>query len=152
MAAESANEGPATVNMACPVQQDGPTTLKLQAFINHCGQDVEAKAVFLRVRYLETSDAGELRHSEDYLARYGARGYWLDQLERMRQRPDRYPRASVWAAVAVQAGEHEEAMLWVEKWFDDPWAFASLKVDPTFDSLRSEPRFRALMKKAGLDK
>ena len=56
------------------------------------------------------------------------------------------------AWTAGQAGEYEETMRWVEQWINDPWNFASLKMDPIFYPLRSDPRFQALMKIAGMDK
>ncbi len=48
-------------------------------------------------------------------------------------------------------GEKERAFSWLEKAYQqhDP-ALAQLKVDPSVDNLRSDPRYPALLKKLGL--
>jgi hypothetical protein len=48
-------------------------------------------------------------------------------------------------------GEKERAFAWLEKAYQqhDP-ALAQLKVDPSVDNLRSDPRYPALLKKLGL--
>jgi TolB-like protein len=48
-------------------------------------------------------------------------------------------------------GEKEQAFAWLDKAYQvhDP-ALANLKVDPAFDSLRSDPRYADLLKKVGL--
>ncbi len=55
------------------------------------------------------------------------------------------------AAVYVGLGEKEQAIKWLEKAYEErdsllPW----IKVSPTFDSLRSEPRFQDLVRRIGL--
>ncbi len=52
------------------------------------------------------------------------------------------------ARIYTALGEREQALDWLEQNYR-PLGY--LKVDPTFDSLRSEPRFQALLKKMGLD-
>jgi len=51
----------------------------------------------------------------------------------------------------AMAGEKERAFAWLEKAYQqhDP-ALANLKVDPGFDSLRSDPRYPDLLKRVGL--
>jgi tetratricopeptide (TPR) repeat protein len=57
------------------------------------------------------------------------------------------------AAVYVGLGEKEEAFSWLEKGCSENDArLFYLKADPAFDALRSDPRFKALLKKVGLDK
>ena len=55
--------------------------------------------------------------------------------------------------VYLGRGEKEKALEWLEKCYADRdvqcWF---LKVEPLCDSLRTEPRFQALLKKVGLDK
>jgi len=48
-------------------------------------------------------------------------------------------------------GEKEAAFAWLEKAYQqhDP-TLANLRVDPGFDSLRSDPRYPELLKKVGL--
>ena len=56
------------------------------------------------------------------------------------------------ATIYAGLGENEQAIAWLEKALDegysDFWFF--LGVHPTWDSLRSEPRFQALLRRLGL--
>ena len=50
-------------------------------------------------------------------------------------------------------GEKEEALSWLEKGYsENDVQLIYLKADPAFDALSSDPRFKALLKKVGLDK
>lgn len=64
------------------------------------------------------------------------------------QRATRYVRPLSHVLVHVGRGETAEALDWLERAYAerDPWLTA-LKVDPTFDPLRSEPRFVALIER-----
>ncbi|MBA2647637.1 MAG: protein kinase [Pyrinomonadaceae bacterium] len=55
------------------------------------------------------------------------------------------------ATIYVGLGEKDEALRWLEKAYDDRsgWLGMWLKVDPKFDSLRSDPRFADLMRRVG---
>ncbi|MCH8963282.1 MAG: hypothetical protein IH820_18700 [Bacteroidetes bacterium] len=49
-------------------------------------------------------------------------------------------------------GEREQALDWLEQAYKEHASqFIVLKVTPAFDTLRSEPRFQALLEKVGLD-
>jgi serine/threonine protein kinase/tetratricopeptide (TPR) repeat protein len=50
-------------------------------------------------------------------------------------------------------GKNDQGFKWLEKAYEerDRWLFY-LKIDPVFDSVRSDPRFTALLKKIGLEK
>jgi serine/threonine-protein kinase len=55
------------------------------------------------------------------------------------------------ARIHAALGEKDEAMALLQKVYDDrSESIVWLKVDPTFDSLRKDPRFVELMRKAGL--
>jgi Flp pilus assembly protein TadD len=61
------------------------------------------------------------------------------------------PQARVYVYLGL--GEKSEALDWLEKYYDaQDFACWLLKVDPVYDSVRHEPRFRALLKKLGLDR
>jgi tetratricopeptide (TPR) repeat protein len=55
---------------------------------------------------------------------------------------------SIFARAYLAAGDKEQALTWFERAYDekDPWLFW-LKVWPTLDPIRSEPRFEALLRK-----
>ncbi|MFX0198907.1 MAG: FlgO family outer membrane protein [Candidatus Hodarchaeota archaeon] len=49
-------------------------------------------------------------------------------------------------------GEIEQAFVWLERAYEEHSPmFINLKVDPRFDSVRSDPRLKALLKKVGLE-
>ncbi len=59
------------------------------------------------------------------------------------------------ATIYVGLGEKEQAFIWLQKAFEERsiWQIhLHLKVDPRLDSLHSDPRFTALLKKIGLEK
>jgi hypothetical protein len=51
------------------------------------------------------------------------------------------------------AGDRDLALSWLEKAVDEhaPW-LPELKLEPTYDPFRSDPRFIALLKRVGLEK
>lgn len=49
-------------------------------------------------------------------------------------------------------GEKEQAITWLEKAFAEGRSHMGLKVDPTWDNLRSEPRFQDLLGRIGFPK
>jgi hypothetical protein len=54
------------------------------------------------------------------------------------------------AAVYVALGDKDQAFVWLEKGFKEHDQFIPrLKYDPRFDSLRSDPRFQELLRRAG---
>ena len=64
----------------------------------------------------------------------------------------RYVSPAEHAYVYVALGEKEKALDWLEKCYDErDLECTMLKVEPTLDPLRGEPRFLTLMKKVGLD-
>ena len=55
--------------------------------------------------------------------------------------------------IYIGLGENDLALEWLEKAYEERDAtLVWLKVDRTYDSLRSDPRFKALLKKIGLEK
>jgi TolB-like protein/Tfp pilus assembly protein PilF len=67
------------------------------------------------------------------------------------RRREQYVRSVYFALVHTGLGEPDEALDWLEKAYEerDIW-MAWLANDATFDSLRSDPRFNALIKKVGV--
>ncbi len=56
------------------------------------------------------------------------------------------------AGYYARLGENDKALDEIEKQFDRPHVRAQLKYEPMYDTLHDEPRFKALLKKAGLEK
>jgi len=55
------------------------------------------------------------------------------------------------ARVLVGLGEKDQALAWLERAVDQrDERIVMLKVDPHFDSLRSDPRFQQLLNRVGL--
>jgi serine/threonine-protein kinase len=89
----------------------------------------------------------------------GPRGYWLKVLEFLteteasHEKPkmpeqDRWPLDGVYA----QLGEKEKALDLIAKQVDAGGYGYWLKLDPLYEPLNNEPRFRALLKKLGLER
>jgi tetratricopeptide (TPR) repeat protein len=51
----------------------------------------------------------------------------------------------------AQLGEKQKALEELERYFDVPGVWWQLKFEPLYDSLHDEPRFHALLKRAGLE-
>jgi tetratricopeptide (TPR) repeat protein len=67
-------------------------------------------------------------------------------LEILRERS--YAQATALAAVHAGLGENAEALEWLEQAFEEHCGGLVLaRYDPTWDSLREEPRFQALLRK-----
>lgn len=56
------------------------------------------------------------------------------------------------AAIHAGLGQKDQAWAWLEKAYDEraTWLSMILKVDPRLDSLRSDPRFRDLLRRMNL--
>jgi tetratricopeptide (TPR) repeat protein len=76
----------------------------------------------------------------------GPKGYWMWRLERLKGRYARNP--SDTAAIYARLGDRDQAFVWLEKLYaarriNMIW----LKVNPLWDSLRSDPRFQDLLRR-----
>jgi TolB-like protein len=73
----------------------------------------------------------------------------LDELRRISKPRDPAPFRI--AVVYIGLGDKDRAFEWLHRAVDArDWQMAMLKVEPTFDSLRSDPRFAALVERVGL--
>jgi serine/threonine-protein kinase len=65
----------------------------------------------------------------------------------------RHVSPSCFHTVYLGLGDKEKALDWLERCYEERDGICwDLKAEPTFDDLRNEPRFQALLKKVGLDK
>jgi tetratricopeptide (TPR) repeat protein len=74
----------------------------------------------------------------------------LDHLQELSKK--KYIAPSVIAELYTALGEKDQAFVWLDKAYEDhDFILVLLKVEPTFDNLRSDPRFTVLLKRIGLD-
>jgi len=84
----------------------------------------------------------------------GLRGILWQQLEELeRLSKERYVSPLDMASIFTRLGEKDQAFEWLEKAYEQRFGLlAWLKLDPSLDSLRLDPKFDALLKKIGLGK
>ncbi len=84
--------------------------------------------------------------------RAGGRGYWQKSLELMMDRAKHeYIAPTALAKIYARLGDQTRALEWLEKAYRERDVFlGNLKVDPNYDSLRSDPRFQDLLRRIGL--
>jgi glycerol kinase len=81
----------------------------------------------------------------------GARGYWQKRLDIAKEESKQHSMSLEIAHLYTRLGEKEQAFVWLDKAYEehDMW-LATLKVEPKWDSLRSDPRFQELERRVGL--
>ncbi len=120
------------------------------AFIHQKRHD-EAIAELRKAVELSGGGAAQLAALGYAYAEAGRRAEALAIVAKLKERSlQRYVPGGMVAAVLAGLGEKDEAMVWLEKANEerDPW-LTSLKVEPMYDSLRSDPRFVDLMYRVG---
>jgi len=116
---------------------------------------VEAIEEYLKVEsffnVLNTEDVELLR--ETYAIK-GWKGYLKMHLDILIQQSKKsYVPPYYIAADNLRLGDKNQAFKWLEKAYQErDKELCDIKMDPTFDSLRSDPRYKALLKKMGLEK
>lgn len=69
----------------------------------------------------------------------------------VRRSQDTYTSPDFVALVLAEAGEHDEAFDWLERAYRErATSLVTLRIEPAFDPLRSDPRFDTLLRKVGL--
>ena len=116
------------------------------------GDDDQAFEWFIRSLTQDRENAEQLQSWKTLYANSGWRGIFERQLEKQREKEktaDFNPMQS--ARLYIELGNREEAFANTEKAFvQHSWAMTTLKVEPQFDSLRSDPRFDDLVRRVGL--
>ena len=73
----------------------------------------------------------------------------LEKLQQMNRRQQIDPGVIAWGYIAV--GDREQALAWLEKAYaQQSNVLTTLRVEPGYDSLRSDPRFQDLLRRVGL--
>jgi TolB-like protein/DNA-binding winged helix-turn-helix (wHTH) protein len=90
------------------------------------------------------SDEANLRKA---FAAEGARGFWLQIQREKDTEVGEFGRPQVY----TRLGDKEKALEWLELSYEERGTLGTLmNVDPAFDSLQSDPRFRDLVRRMGL--
>jgi eukaryotic-like serine/threonine-protein kinase len=76
----------------------------------------------------------------------------MSKLEELKERAQReYVPAFNFALIHIGLGKRDQAFEWLEKAYEERSSWlVSLKVEPLFDSIRSDPRFADLVRRVGL--
>ena len=83
--------------------------------------------------------------------RSGMRGFWLKELEFVKEQSRRSYVPPLWfAQLYARIGEKDQAFEWLQRDYEEHSPhLIDLKVYPMFDSLRSDPRFTDLLQRVG---
>ena len=132
----------------------------IQGFIEVIGEIYERKGMYSQAveNYLETlSRSGELKPEEvGRLKEIFKESGWQGYLQTMRARGEAEAKKetvipSYMAKLYARLGDKEMTFAWLEKAVDehDPQVIR-LKIEPMFDSLRSDPRYTKLLQRMNL--
>jgi eukaryotic-like serine/threonine-protein kinase len=113
----------------------------------------EAIAELRKAVEVSGEGAGQLAALGYAYAAADRRAEALEIIEKLKERSRKnYVPPAMVAGVFAGLGEKDEAMTWLEKAMEerDPW-LTSLKVEPMYDPLRSDPRFLDLLHRVGLN-
>jgi TolB-like protein len=128
------------------------TYYHLSWLYSQLGQYQSAIAELTKGRLLAGNDRVKFAASDEVnlrraFAAEGARGFWLQIQGEKNTEVGEFGRPQVYARL----GDKEKALEWLERTYDERGTLGTLmNVDPAFDSLRSDPRFRDLVRRMGL--
>jgi TolB-like protein/DNA-binding winged helix-turn-helix (wHTH) protein len=107
-------------------------------------QELEAWQRMMMLRGEKPEDVAALRRAYDVR---GIRGAWRWDLERLERLPPEEAAVGI-AMRYASLGEKDKALDWLEKGYEEHApGMALTKVDPSYDSLRSDPRFQDLLRR-----
>jgi hypothetical protein len=93
--------------------------------------------------------SGELRYTYAVLGKREAAEKLLEELESYWEK-EHFGSYDV-ATVCFALGDRAQGFTWLEKAYQErSWYLTWLKVEPRFDPLRSDPRFKDLLQRVGL--
>jgi DNA-binding winged helix-turn-helix (wHTH) protein/TolB-like protein/tetratricopeptide (TPR) repeat protein len=116
------------------------------------GDEAQAFEWFVRQRIQFGDKPDEIQSWKTIYAKSGWRGVFERQLEQAKEDEKNGKPNYMWLAFySVELEQREPAFAYLEKAFGErKWAMTTLKVEPRFDSLRSDPRFDDLVRRVGL--
>ena len=113
------------------------------------GLDDTAASVFLQAYERAGAPPAMMAALKSAEQKSGLRGMWLAVLQIENRDVNKETCDPFFMAVAyTHAGDKDRALIWLERAFDErSFGITYLGVDPTFDSLRSYPRFQNLVQR-----
>ena len=116
------------------------------------GRAEEAAKESLKADELFGTDPKRLAQLKEAIAKSGAQGYWRRTLENYKESAkSQYVPSVMVAEACVRVGDKECAFRWLEKGFDErDDLMINLKVEPVFDSIRTDPRYQELVRRVGI--
>jgi len=116
------------------------------------GRTEEAVQEFLKADELFGMEPNKVAMLKEAIAKSGATGYWRRTLENYKESAkSSYVPSVLVAATCVRVGDKECAFRWLEKGFDErDDLMINLKVEPVFDSIRTDPRYQELVRRVGI--
>jgi TolB-like protein/DNA-binding winged helix-turn-helix (wHTH) protein len=111
------------------------------------GKNEQGVEEYEKVASLSERPPAEIAGIWDAFERDGIKGFWRKVLEESKKEGDGVEVASLYSLL----GERDQAMLWLEKAYRQRSPIIEfLKEASEFDNLRSDPRFRELLRRVGL--
>ena len=116
------------------------------------GLQRDAVEEFLRGNSLAGESPEAVAELKQAFLRSGMQGYWRRSLELEQQKANhRYVSAYDIAVLYARLGEKEQALSWLDKAYEErSSSLVYLKVEPSFDSLRQDPRLVDLLRRIHL--
>jgi tetratricopeptide (TPR) repeat protein len=116
------------------------------------GMYKEAVEEHLKSKALSGDISANVEKLKAAYATSGSKGYYREELRQLKDTSSRgYVLPKYLVLTELQLGDTEETFKWLEAAYKDrtePLVY--LKVDPRFDSLRSDPRFEDLLRRVNL--
>jgi DNA-binding winged helix-turn-helix (wHTH) protein/TolB-like protein/Tfp pilus assembly protein PilF len=118
------------------------------------GENDKAFELFLRAPHRKDEPPEKLGLWKEIYAKAGWRGIHLRQVEEAKAK-EKNIHIPYWELVNpyLDLGDKEQAIAHLEELFqkgERGWIWTTLKVNPKFDLIRSDPRFEAIVKRVGL--
>ena len=128
-----------------------PARRALEAVYEQRGMYKEAVAEWQKALTLSGNPELAASVGEDY-AKSGYKAVMLNWVEGLKELSKReYVSSYGVAQVYARLGEKEQAFAWLERAYQErDTGLVLLKVEPAFDNMRADPRFRNLMERVGL--
>jgi len=117
------------------------------------GDDDRSFEAFVQFQILSGAEPDEINSLKTTYARSGWRGISERRLEDEKQDEKKgNPNYANLAGISIELGQNEQALAYLEKAVDqNRFTLITLKVNPRYDPLRSDPRFDDLVRRVGLN-